>query len=77
MLENLLNPADLSIFKTNFDAVGVEGRICKKVLYNSPCKLSTALILFKYDIHLNTWFDIISLLSIHMTDNILLSKVFP
>ena len=50
--QQLLHPAHLARFKADLDAMGMGRRLGQNVSDHASCKLSAALILLLYDLHL-------------------------
>lgn len=65
LIDNLLNSADFSGFKTHLDAMGMMGGIGQDILHDSARSFSGALVLFLDDVDFKSGFYVFSVLTIH------------
>src|SRR3989344_3030255 len=61
----MLHPAHLTALEAYFDAARVKGRSGQNVRDNAMSQPPAALIFFQYDVDLEAWSDVVSVLSVH------------
>ena len=67
LFNNVLHPADSSVFKADLNAARVEAWVRQNIFHDSSCQLSWTLIGFQDDIDFKSFSDAASLLAVHMT----------